>query len=752
MSLQFDIIFVVAECKYINVFDVATFFYQWNVRVENKFKLTIISHREQEQFNVVVMNFKEFSTYVQRQIDVILRNHRKYSRIFIDDIVVYSQTLEDHVKHLHVIFDLLNSKNISLSSIKLFLNYFSIQLLKRKVDVFELITVAEKLETIAKLKFSKTLKDFEIYLNFIEWLRHYVSYFAQKSNVLQLRKTNLIRQISFNKDISWKTYAICISLYNVTIAKLDFYEQIQKTFNRQNFLFHFIFIKMLYIDMNVFKSYEFNAMIYHTAVSYENLAIINRIHVQSIMFLFKILIAVETRYWSTKLEIAILIWVIKKIKHMIKAVTKTTVIFIDHFASTSIVRQITLSFENTDKLNLRLIRAFVYLFQFDLDVRYKFDKTDIVLDTLFRLLTIDSTKLSKSCIQRSLQMFSAESCIWKKSFQISLIVMTNDFKKKLVSEYAADASWIKIIKTIKNFRKRLEIESKISEITRSKNRSRYENERHTNMNFVLRDDLIYHRKRQRLCISSFLNKKIFDLTHNKNQHFEINRCYARISESLYVSHLFKKLRQYISHCFDCQLNQIKRHKAYEEFLSIKSSAIFFHTISIDFIMTISKKMNTLLTIICKFFKRVIILIDRIIFSANQWVDFVLKRLQIVDWDISAAIISNRDFKFLSEFWRTLFKKLRVALLTSTTYHAQTDNQSKRTNQTMKIAIRFLIIANIDIVFTLSFFQAQLNNSSNVFIDLSFNDIVYELKVRKALFLNSSNMFDEDMSNLRFRNN
>ena len=752
MSLQFDIIFVVAECKYISVFDAATFFYQWNVRVENRFKFTVISHREQEQFNVVVMSFKESSTYVQRQIDVILRNHRDYSRVFIDDIVVYSQTLEDHVKHFHVIFDLLNSKNISLNSIKSFLDYFSIQLLEQKVDVFELITVVEKIETIAKLKFSKTLKDFEIYLNFIEWLRHYVSYFAQKSNVLQLRKTNLIRQISSNKDISRKTYAARISLYDVTIAKLDSYEQIQKTFSRQNFLFHFSSTKVLYIDMNVFKSYEFDAMIYHTAVSYENLAVISQIDVQSIMFLSKMLIAVETRYWSTKFEVATLIWVIKKIKHMIETVTKTTVIFIDHFASTSIVRQTTLSFENTDKLNLKLVRAFVYLFQFDLDVRYKFDKTNIVFDALFRLFTINSTKLStKSCMRRSLQMFSAKSCMWKKSFQISLIIMTNDFKKKFVSGYAADAFWIKIIKTIKNFRKRLEAETKISEITRSKNRSKYENNRHTNMNFVLRNDLIYHEERQRLCISSSLDKEIFDLTHNKNQYFEINRCYARISESLYVSHLSKKLRQYISHCSECQLNQIRRHKAYEELLSIKSSAILFHTISIDFIMTISEEMNTLLTIICKFFKRVIILTDQTIFSASQWVDFVLKRLQIADWDISAAIISNRDSKFLSKFWRTLFKRLRVALLTSTTYHAQTDDQSKRTNQTMKIAIRFLITANIDIVSTLSFLQAQLNNSSNVSIDFSSNDIVYEFKVREALFLNSSNMFDEDMSNLRLRN-
>ena len=115
MSLQTNITSAVTECDFISVFDAAVFFYQWNVRVENKHKLIVVFHREQKQFNVVVMSFKESSTYVQRQIDVILRNHKNYSKAFINDIVVYSKTLNDHIKHLKSIFELLQSLNIFLS-------------------------------------------------------------------------------------------------------------------------------------------------------------------------------------------------------------------------------------------------------------------------------------------------------------------------------------------------------------------------------------------------------------------------------------------------------------------------------------------------------------------------------------------------------------------------------------------------------------------------------------------------------------
>lgn len=136
----------------------------------------------------------------------------------------------------------------------------------------------------------------------------------------------------------------------------------------------FFSAKVLYIDMNAFKSYEFDVMIYHTANFHHDSVIISRIHVQSIMFLFKMSIFAKTRYWSTKFEVATLVWMIKKIRHMIETIIKTTVIITDYSVNTSIARQISLFFNNIDKLNLKLVKVILYLSLFDLNVRYKFKK------------------------------------------------------------------------------------------------------------------------------------------------------------------------------------------------------------------------------------------------------------------------------------------------------------------------------------------------------------------------------------------
>jgi transposase InsO family protein len=43
--------------------------------------------------------------------------------------------------------------------------------------------------------------------------------------------------------------------------------------------------------------------------------------------------------------------------------------------------------------------------------------------------------------------------------------------------------------------------------------------------------------------------------------------------------------------------------------------------------------------------------------------------------IPAIIVSDRDAKFTSAFWKTLFERLGTRLAMSTAYHPQTDGQS-----------------------------------------------------------------------------
>jgi hypothetical protein len=48
--------------------------------------------------------------------------------------------------------------------------------------------------------------------------------------------------------------------------------------------------------------------------------------------------------------------------------------------------------------------------------------------------------------------------------------------------------------------------------------------------------------------------------------------------------------------------------------------------------------------------------------------------------IPKKVISDRDVKFTSSFWKALFAGLETQLNFSTSYHLETDGQTERTNQ------------------------------------------------------------------------
>jgi transposase InsO family protein len=55
------------------------------------------------------------------------------------------------------------------------------------------------------------------------------------------------------------------------------------------------------------------------------------------------------------------------------------------------------------------------------------------------------------------------------------------------------------------------------------------------------------------------------------------------------------------------------------------------------------------------------------------------------------IISDRDTKFTSNFWKSLFASLETKLLFSTTYHLQTDGNIERVNQVLEDMLRMHVM-------------------------------------------------------------
>ena len=245
--------------------------------------------------------------------------------------------------------------------------------------------------------------------------------------------------------------------------------------------------------------------------------------------------------------------------------------------------------------------------------------------------------------------------------------------------------------------------------------------------------------------------EIFRQVHNFTHHDDFMRTYDRLRNFIYVHSMIKHFKTYIIYCSNCQINQIKRHFIYDELTLIMLSTILFHTITMNFIvkLSFSRDMNVLLTITCKFSKKILLISNHDTWFATDWTNVIIVTLMKHDWNISHVIVSDRDSKFMSNFWQTVFHKLKTIIFIFTIYHSQTNDQSKRINQIIEIALRFHVIAHFDDewIDVLSFLQVENNNVVHVTIEYSSNELIYEFKINDTLNMLTDLSF-ENYSQLR----
>ena len=502
LSLQSDIIQTIHDCTFISIIDCTNFFYQWRVHSKNRHRLTMIIHRDQKTFNVVVMSYRNSFVYVQRQIDRILRFCRIFARVYIDDVVVFSKFLNDHILHLKNIFELMFRNNIFINSVKAFIEYSSVNLLKQHVNSLSLSTDEKKIKTIAQFIFSKTLTNFETYLEFIDWFRDYIEKYVKKTKSLQNRKINLLKDSS-KSDNARKSFATKMKFSKSTIEKVKSFNNIQQHFLKSDFLIHFNFNKKLYIDLNI-SDKNIEAIVYHLKIEIQIDVKIysSRKLIQSILFLSRLLNSIETKYWSTKLKLTDLVWVLRKVRHMMKSISKCAIIYIDHEIFLDIAKQISLTISFIDKLNLRFVKTFEYIQRFDLIIRHKSDKFHIISDALFRLSNTTYSEEKKISNDEKLDVL----------FIASMIEMSLDFKKRLLKEYSLDFDWIRIIKILD-----------------------FSDKDDTSISFVkTKNELIYRKKKEstsfvsrRMCVSITIVNELLKMIHN-DDHLSFDKIYERI--------------------------------------------------------------------------------------------------------------------------------------------------------------------------------------------------------------------------------
>ena len=109
-----DILALLGKAKYFTSLDLKSGYWQVLMNESDKEKTAFACHWGLFEFNVMPFGLSNAPAVFQELMPVVLQGLGDFAIAYLDDILVFSPTLEDHLQHLDTIFDRLRKHDLKL--------------------------------------------------------------------------------------------------------------------------------------------------------------------------------------------------------------------------------------------------------------------------------------------------------------------------------------------------------------------------------------------------------------------------------------------------------------------------------------------------------------------------------------------------------------------------------------------------------------------------------------------------------------
>ncbi|KAF1318886.1 reverse transcriptase, partial [Globisporangium splendens] len=354
----------------------------------------------------------------------------------------------------------------------------------------------------------------------------------------------------------------------------------------------------------------------------------------------------------------------------------------------------------TPHLSQRMARWFSFFAEYNFVVHYKPGKTNILADALSRRPDYDPKTKSED---------TDGACRLCEDIQAIAVQATTTVREEIVEGYKSDETCQDLLKYFKD------PSDKALQGLPSRTRSRVHR-------FRVHNGLLYYAVEQgdtaRVVVPNDegLRHRLLYEYHDSPSggHLGREKTFLSLSRDYYWPHMYKWVRKYVRTCEICQrVKPSGSTQAPLRSLAVPSDS--WKSVSMDFIFGLPRDKhgrNGILVFVDRFSKMVHLapVSDKISaeMTAKVFVDVVF-RLH----GLPVEIVSDRDTRFTSKFWRALFGLLDTKLSMSTAAHPETDGQTERVNRVLEDVLRSYATSFKEWSEFLPLAEFALNNSTHV---------------------------------------
>ncbi|MBW0536759.1 hypothetical protein O181_076474 [Austropuccinia psidii MF-1] len=175
-----------AKAKYITKMDCMKCFHQNGVKPNSMKLLRIICHMGIYEYTRMPFGIKNAPAHIQRVMDTIFQEEilEGWMVVYIDDIIIYSETCKDPVKFIDKVISKCIPINLKISLQKCNFGQQELLALGHKFSVLSLAIDQNKVASVPQNPVPRKIKEMQSFLGFASYYRNYIKNIAHITSIL----------------------------------------------------------------------------------------------------------------------------------------------------------------------------------------------------------------------------------------------------------------------------------------------------------------------------------------------------------------------------------------------------------------------------------------------------------------------------------------------------------------------------------------------------------------------------------------
>lgn len=171
-----DLMVKTRKCKFFSTFDVNSAFWSIPLKIEDRYKTAFVTQEAHFQWTCLPFGLKTSSAIFQRILSTIIRKHKlsDFTVNYIDDILVFSETYEEHIEHISLLLEAILNEGFKLKFTKCNFAQDSVKYLGHIIKNNTVTPLKDNLIAIKEFPIPKTQKNVRQFLGKINFYGKYV--------------------------------------------------------------------------------------------------------------------------------------------------------------------------------------------------------------------------------------------------------------------------------------------------------------------------------------------------------------------------------------------------------------------------------------------------------------------------------------------------------------------------------------------------------------------------------------------------